>query len=232
MSQRKSRFGEQGINRFIEMVLARLVNADSVQARIQAPLKQLTRGEIDGLSIQMMGFLLRQHLRVTELHFEIGAAAVNLQKVMRRKIELLHPTTGALRLVITPTQLSRFLQAELLNPVSPTVDTHELKLHCTFHPEQQLALHWQGPQAEATGTTFIQPRLAPDRSGMLLEPQGVTGEQPSAASLSTAIALLTSVLSLQDLANQGTHFQIQTLVIEPDRLTVQAAATIEQFPSG
>lgn len=51
MTEERRNFREQAVNRFIEFVLSRLVDAERLQVRIKCNLKQLRRGELDGLSI-------------------------------------------------------------------------------------------------------------------------------------------------------------------------------------
>ena len=64
VTQDKGNFGEQTVNKIIEILLARLLDAERIQVRIKAKLKQLARGEIDAIAIEMSGFLVRRHLRV------------------------------------------------------------------------------------------------------------------------------------------------------------------------
>ncbi|MEB3337013.1 MAG: DUF2993 domain-containing protein [Leptolyngbyaceae bacterium] len=235
MTQKKPKFGEQAVNRFIEMVLARLVKAERLQARIKADFKQLTRGEIDALSILMSGFLLRPHLRVAEFQFEIGGAAVNLQGIMhRRKIELLHPSTGSLQLVITQEQLTHFLRAELLQASEPTQKSQRLEqVDCELQPDEiRFRFQWSRGEEVELGVCTTIPRIEVHSNTVLLDQQGLKEKGVPGELIQAAIAHISSVLSLGDLANQGTTFVLEHLKIEADRVLVKAMAAIDQFPSG
>lgn len=82
MTQGKSKILEEAVNKFIEMVLSRLIDAERLQVRVKANLKDLLAGKLDALTIEIFGFLLQRHLRIAEFQFYIGASAVNLQSVL------------------------------------------------------------------------------------------------------------------------------------------------------
>ncbi|MFB2921261.1 MULTISPECIES: hypothetical protein [Aerosakkonema] len=49
--------------------------------------------------------------------------------------------------------------------------------------------------------------------------------------VNAAVGRLTDILNLSDIANRGTTFHIQQIDIKASKITVQANAYIEQFPS-
>jgi hypothetical protein len=233
--QEKAGFRERAVNKFIEVVLARLVDAEQLKVRIKTNLKQLARGEIDAIAIQMSGFLLQQNLRVADFRFDIGPAAVNVQSAMRRKIELLHPSDGLLHLTITEYQLSHLLQAELLGS-DPRQDGQLEQLeqvNCELRADGAIAFHvkWLHAEELESGTCITIPWIEPNTNTVVLEQQNFEEKEPPASFVNAAIAQVSSILSLIDITNQGTTFQLQQLDIEAGKVTVQAAAHIEQFPS-
>ena len=216
VTQDKGNFGEQTVNKIIEILLGRLLDAERIQVRIKAKLKQLTRGEIDAIAIEMSGFLVRRHLRVAQFQLHIGAVAVNIQNAIRRKIEMLHPSEGWLRMVVTQEQLTSSLIAEL----SPSQ-----QIGCELRGDGAIALSFStGENWVAIYTTEL--RIEPDGNGVVLERSGVEGKEAL-----DAIAHVAHILSLGDLANRGTRFHIQQIDIAAGKATVQATARIEQFPS-
>ena len=216
VTQEKGNFGEQTVNKIIEILLARLLDAERIQVRIKAKLKQLARGEIDAIAIEMSGFLVQRHLRVAQFELHIGAVAVNIQKAIRRQIEMLHPSEGWLRMVVTQEQLTNSLIAEL----SPSQ-----QIECELRGDGAIAFDFS-TEKERVASYTTKPRIESDGNGVVLERSGVEGKEAR-----DAIAHVAHILSLGDLANRGTKFYIQKIDIAAGKATVQATARIEQFPS-
>jgi Cu/Ag efflux protein CusF len=234
VTQEKAKFGEQAVNKIIETILARLVNAERLQVRVRAKLKQLARGEIDGLTIELFGLLLRPDLRVAEFQFDIGHAAVNIRSAMRRKIELLHPSQGSLRLVIHQEQFTNALQAELsrlfngqqreiqFQQVNCEIETRAIRFH----------FNWLNAEEIESGTYITTPQIQAETQTIVLEQYRIEGKEPPAEFVEATIALVKRILSLSEIANRGTTFYVQQIDIAAGKITVQAAAQIDQFPSG
>lgn len=232
MSAQKVKFGEQVVNKFIEMILSRMIDAERLQVRVKTNLKQLGRGELDGLTIEMYGFRLRPHLRVAELGFDIGSAAVNLQSIKRRQIELLHPSVGSLRLVITQEQLTNLLNAQF---VSLPDERHQVRLtqvKCQLTDSSMtFYLDWIGTGEIASGSCTITPQIQVNGSAIALGLGNFAGKEPPAELVNVVLTQVSDILSLKDIANKGTTFIMQQLDIESDKLTVLAASCIEHFPT-
>jgi hypothetical protein len=231
--QERVGFGERTVNKFIELVLSRLVDAERLQARIKTSFKKLSQGELESLAIAMAGFRLRPEFRLAEFNFDIGPSAVNLQSVKKRKIELLHPCEGTIRFVVNQAQLSGSLQAELLAQV-PEVEGSVLEsVQCELRTEGAIAFvfHWLEDKQPQSGTYLVAPGIASDRQDVILEWQGVEGIEPPATWIQAALTHTKAILNLEDIANQGTTFEIQNLGIEGDRILVEMAAHIAHFPT-
>ncbi len=227
MSPEKAKFTERAVNKFIELVLRQLVDANSLQVRIRARLKELMQGRIDGLTIQMSGFLLQPHLRVATFEFDIGAAAINLKRIKQRQIELVEPATGRLQIGITDRQLTDGLNSLLTNTGSEPESSN--RMECAFQADGAIALRWQRNGSEAQ-TCTVRPIITGDGSSVTLAPQE-SSEKLIDPQVEQAIARISTIFSLTDLANQGTIFRIQTIEIVAGQATVQAGAEIQQFPS-
>jgi hypothetical protein len=234
VNQQKTNFREQAVNKFIEFVLSMLVDAESLQVRIKCNLKQLRRGELDALTIQMFNFLMQPNLRVTEFQLDIGAAAVNMQKIIRRKIELLHPSEGKLRVAITQEQLTALLNAELPNSLTnKQQETKFQKVICEFTTDSAIAFnfHWINQGTSESGTCITTPKIDFNNNAIVLIKQSFVNQEPPTEFVNKAIAQVSNILSLNDLANRGTTFNIQQIDIAAGTIIVQANASIEQFPS-
>ncbi|MFB2935220.1 DUF2993 domain-containing protein [Aerosakkonemataceae cyanobacterium BLCC-F154] len=234
MTEERSNFREQAVNRFIEFVLSRLVDAECLRVRIKCNLKQLRRGELDGLSIQMSNLLLRPYLRVAEFQLDIGAAAVNMKSIIRRKIELLHPSEGKLLMAIDREQLTEVLNAELTDSLKEKQQRVQLeKVNCELTEEGAIAFHfhWIFAGKIQSGTYITLPEIEANGQGIFLNKQSFVGAEVPGEFLDLAIAKVNNILSLNDIAQRGTKFDIQQIEIAAGKLTIQANANIEQFPS-
>ncbi|HEY9852051.1 MAG TPA: DUF2993 domain-containing protein [Leptolyngbyaceae cyanobacterium] len=234
MTQGKSKLLEQAVNKFIEMVLSRLIDAERLQVRIKANFKDLLAGKLDALTIEMFGFLLRRHLRVAEFQFDIGASAVNLQSIRRRQIELLHPAEGSVRMAITQEQLTAFLNAELpsLREKRPSeVPLQQVK--CELREGGAIVFHFYWINAEVSHfkTWITLPQIEINGSAVILVRQNIEISEISDEFVNAILAQVSNVLSFSDIANRGTTFSIQQLNNETSQIIVQANAYIEQFPS-
>lgn len=221
---------ERAANKLIEVLIAALVKAEHIQARMKTTLKQLSRGEIDGLLIQMSGFQVRSHLRVETFRFEIGPAAVSIPAVMRRRIELVHPSTGTLEVAIDESSLADFFQAEFTNLSDSELSLRLESVECTFQTGAiTLTCHWTEAGESRSGSYRVVPQILPGQPDLELVVDPISPSLP--AELVTIFThQLNSLLSLSDLANQGTTFQIQHIQVEDRFIRIQADADIDQFP--
>jgi hypothetical protein len=228
----KKRFGERAVNKVIEVILSRMVDAEELQVRVKAALNRLAQGEIEAIAIHIHGYLLHPNLRVESFLFDIGAAAVNIKSAMRRKIELLHPSTGSLHLTLTETQLTNFLMAELQPLSLPELPLTLQHVACQFLAEGMIRLEWQWSDSVAmySGGWSATPEVNSD-DGNVEFTSTAYGEPVPEPWLLPAIAHLQRTFNLSDLANQGTRFQVRTIAIEAEKAVVQADAYIDYVPS-
>ncbi|XWK87289.1 MAG: DUF2993 domain-containing protein [Phormidium sp.] len=234
MNQERINFREQAVNKFIEFVLSRFIDAERLQVRIKSNLKQLKRGELDALTIQMSNFLMQPNLRVAEFQLDIGASAVDMQKIIRRKIELLHPSEGKLRITICQEQLTDALNSELTKLFKDKQQEIKFKqVSCDLTTDGAIAFHFNWISAEKIqfGTCLTTPQIELNNNAIVLIKQSFVGEEVPIEFVNHAIAQVSNILSLNDLANRGTTFNIQKIEIAAGKVTVEANANIAQFPS-
>ncbi|OKH41002.1 hypothetical protein NIES2119_01480 [[Phormidium ambiguum] IAM M-71] len=234
MNQEKLNLREQAVNKFIEFVLSRFIDAERLQVRVKSNLKQLRRGELEALTIQMSNFLMQPNLRVTKFQLDIGASAVNMQNIMQRKIELLHPSEGKLTITIDREQLTNLLNKELKNLFNDEQQEIQVqKVNCDLTENGAIAFifNWIEGEIFKTGTWITTPKIELNNHAVILVKEEFLNLEPPAEFVDRAIAKVSNILSLNDLANRGTSFNIQQIVIAAGKVTVEANATIEQFPS-
>lgn len=182
----------------------------------------------------MSNLLLRPHLRVAEFQLDIGAAAVNMKSIMRRKIELIHPSEGKLLIAIDQEQLTETLNSELADSLKDKQQEVQFQqVNCELKTEGAIAFHfsWISAAKIQSGTYIALPEIEANGEGIFLRKQSFVGEEVPAEFLNLAIAQVNNILSLNDIAQRGTNFDIQQIEIAAGKLTIQANAHIEQFPS-
>jgi hypothetical protein len=237
--QEKSGFGEQAINKIAEVAIAsQLQKADCVEVRIKTDLNKLAQGQLDSLAIAIYGVLLQPNLEAETLQLEIGRVTVKPFKALRGKITLVHPSEGTFRLVINQASFTTALNTEVLHETLRSrgyADKQDARIRCllsdntiTFRTEPI------GNNTEVSQHFVLvaTPEIAPEGQAVLLQPvRYVEGQEPSPEFTSALLARMYELLSLQDFEHKGMLLQIQQLDVSAGKLTLQAAARIEQFPS-
>lgn len=231
MTAEKLNFREQIVNKFIEMILSRMIDAERLQVRVKTNIKQLRHGELEGLTIEMYGFQLRPHLRVAELGFNIGAAAVNLQSIKRRQIELLHPSVGSLCLVITQEQLTNLFNAQLVSALDKQVEQIRIKqINCQLADSKMtFDINLIGA-GKIDQSCTITPKIETNGNALSINQWNVEGQEPPSEFVQAISTQVSDILNLKDISNRGTTFNIQQLDIESGKLTLLADTRIDHFP--
>ncbi|HEY9728908.1 MAG TPA: DUF2993 domain-containing protein [Chroococcales cyanobacterium] len=232
-------FPEQAVNKIVEMAIAsQLQKADGLEVRIKTDLNKLAHGQLDSLAIAIYGVLLQPNLEAETLQLEIGRVTVKPLKALRGKITLVHPSEGTFRLVINEESFITALNTELLKETLRSrgyTDNRDVRIRCllsdntiTFSTEP-IGNNTEVPQHFVLVAT---PEIAPEGQAVLLQQvRYVEGQEPSPEFTSALLARMYELLSLQDFERQGMLLQIQQLDVTQGKLTLDAAAHIEQFPS-
>jgi hypothetical protein len=232
-------FPEQAVNKIVEMAIAsQLQKADGLEVRIKTDLNKLAHGQLDSLAIAIYGVLLQPNLEAEALQLEIGRVTVKPLKALRGKITLVHPSEGTFRLVINEESFITALNTEVLKETLRSrgyTDNRDVRIRCllsdntiTFSTEP-IGNNTEVPQHFVLVAT---PEIAPEGQAVLLQQvRYVEGQEPSPEFTSALLARMYELLSLQDFERQGMLLQIQQLDVTQGKLTLDAAAHIEQFPS-
>ena len=237
--QEKARFTEQTVNKVVEMAIAsQLQKADGLEVRIKTDLNKLRHGQLDSLAIAIYGVLLQPNLEAEILQLQIGRITVKLFSAIRGKIKLVHPSEGTFHLVINEASFTTALNTESFRETLRSrgyADKQDARIGCllsdntiTFSTEP-IGNNTEVPQHFVLVAT---PEIAPEGQAVLLQQvRYVEGQEPSPEFTSALLARMHELLSLQDFERKGMLLQIQQLDVSAGKLTLQAAAHIEQFPS-
>lgn len=246
MNQQDRNIGEQAIDKVAEIAIAsQLDESESLSVTIKTEPIQLAQGEVDTVTIEGQGLVMKQDLRVEELQVHVKDISVNPLSAMFGKIELNGPALGTARAVLTESDINRAFNSEYISGKLRelkvdrdgklvTVDVKSVE--CQLLPSGKIALNAEVLVRETGATEKIYFTAKPqiDAGGWAVSLQDVEypENQEFSPELTAALAAKAGeVLNLQDFELEGMSLRIQQLDVEVGLLRVQAEAKVEQFPS-
>lgn len=245
MTQEKAGLGEQALNKIAEMALAsQLEGAERLEVQIKTDLSKLAHGEVNSIAININGLVMQQDLRVEELQLQINQFAVKPLSALLGKIKLTQPSEGTVRIVCNEDNLTRAFNSESfykrLHQLQGFVEDKRVAIHvhqvkCRLLADGNIAFHSeviQGETGEARAFAFTAtPRIGTDGKKIILQDvHYVNGKEFPPELTAAFVAQVSEVLSMCHFEQKGMSLQIQQLDVTTGKLTLQAAAYIEQFP--
>lgn len=247
MTQEKVGFGEQTINKMAALAIAsQLEQAEQIEVQIKTNIKKLAKGEVDSVAIQIRGLLVQQTLVVEELRLQIGRVMVKPFSALRGKIKLVHPSQGTLFISANEAALNHALNADRWRErtqqdetiVNPARAFQIEQVNCSLSPEGYITFNsnlcWMNTGEIQSYIFAATPEIESSGKGLCLHVRSAqeTLPQETLPELVSALSTrLSKVFGLSDFEQKGTTLQIQQIDVEADKITLQAAAYIEQFPS-
>lgn len=246
MTQEKSGFGEQALNKIAEMALAsQLKEAERIEVQIKTDLSKLAHGEVDSIAININGLVMQQDLGVEELQLQINRVAVKPFSALLGKIQLTQPSEGIARFVINEDNLTRAFNSksfhENMQQMQGFVENKRVAIHvqqvkCCLLADGNIAFNSElniGKTGEAKAFAFTAtPRMRTDGQGIVFQDVHYVEGKELPAELTTAlIAQVSEILSLRNFEQKGMSLRLQQIDVAAGKLTLQAAAYIKQFPS-
>ncbi|NJK74990.1 MAG: DUF2993 domain-containing protein [Microcoleus sp. SU_5_6] len=244
MIQQERNLGEQAIDKVAEIALAsQLDESESLSVTVQSEPIQLAQGEVNAVTIEGQGLVMKQDLRMEELQVHVKDISVNPLSAMFGKIELNGPALGTARAVLKESDINRAFNSEYIGDKlrELKVDragkllTVDIKsVGCKLLPSGRIALEAEVFVRE-TGSTekiYFTAKLQVDAGGwaVSLEDVEYPENQEFSPELTAALAQKASeVLNLRNFELEGMSLRIQQLNVESGLLTVQAEAKVEQF---
>lgn len=238
-------FGEQAVNKVAEMAIAsQMKHPAEIKVQIKTDLNKLARGQLDSMAIAIYGLLLPQDLKTEEFHLHIGQITVKPLSAIRGKIKLVHPSEGTLRFVISAASFTNALNAQVWHdglrsphPTSqgaPDANTTLTPITCLLSERTitfTTALIQNHRQTEQI-VLAVTPEISPEGEAIVFQDvRYVSGEEPFPKFTQALLNRMSQLLNLDDFAKKGMPLQIQQLTIDADKLALDAAAHIQQFPS-
>ncbi len=246
MTQQQGDIGEQALSKAAEVALSsQLDEAESLDVDIRTDPLKLLQGELDSVKIQGEGLVMQKDLRAQELQVRTGSIAINPLSAAFGKIELTRPTEADAHVVLTEQDLERAFNSEFIHDKLQNLDVHVDGQPMTINTKQ-VELHLPGDSKIAlkaeillnkTGETkevsfSAVPRVS--AGGQRLSLEQVQYAEGKDVSPELTAALLESASELLDLGNfelEGMSLRLKGLDVQKGKLTLQAEAQVEQFPS-
>jgi hypothetical protein len=236
--------GEQALGKIAEAGISSQLDAvENLDVSIQTdPLKAIS-GTVDAVTIKGEGMVMQQDLRIEQMELNTGSISINPLSVAFSKIELTHPTEAETHVVLTEADLNRafnsdFIQAKLKNlPITVNgqpsmVDTQQVSFRLPeagkFAFNANLYFHETG-ETQAVAFTAI-PQVADGGQRIALEQIDTAGADVPAELTQALVEQAQVLLDLRNFELEGISLRLHKLDVQLGRLTLQAAATIAQFP--
>jgi len=244
VKQEKAGLGEQTLNKIAEIALAsQLEEVERLEVQIKTDLSKLAHGEVNSIAINLNGLLMQQDLVVEELQLKINRVVVKPLSALFGKIKLTQPSTGTVSIAINEDNLTRAFNTESFHKHlhqiqsgvedKPAIRIKPVKCslladgNIAFSSEQILGKTGEAQPFAFTGT----PRIGTDGKEIVLQNGHYEGKELPPELTAALVTQVSKVLSLRNFEQKGMSLQIQQIDVVAGRLTLQAAAYIEQFPS-
>ncbi len=246
MTQQERNFGEQAIDKVVEIAIAsQLDESKSLSVTVQTEPLQLAKGEVDSVTIEAEGLVMKQDLRMEELQVSVKDISVNPLSAMFGKIELNGPALGTARAVLKESDINRAFNSEYISgklrelkvdrdEKIVTVDVKSVE--CQLLSSGKIALDAEVSVRETGLTEKIyftaKPQIDAGGGAVSLQEVKYPENKEFSPELTAALAAKAGeVLNLRNFELQGMSLRIQQLNVEAGLLTVHAEAKVAQFPT-
>lgn len=241
-----SNVGEQALSKAAEVGLSsQLDEVERLKVEVKTDPLKAVQGELDGVAIEGEGMVMQHDLRVEAMDMQTGSIAINPLAAAFGKIELQQPTEATAHVVLTEQDMNRafnsqYLREKLQNIAVQidgqlvTINTQQVDFQL---PEKgKVRIDAQIAAQETGETQQVSFSAVPevDTNGQRIQLQDVQYTEGKEVSPKLTEALLEKTSELLDLRNfelEGMSLRLQGFDIESGKLTLNAAASVRQFPS-
>lgn len=246
MEQEKGRFGKQAINKIAEIALAsQLGEVEGLEVQINSDLNKLAHGEVDCINIKINGVPIQQDLTIEEFQLEINKVTVKPLSALLGKIKLTKPAEGIVRILINEDSLNRAFNSKSfdkhLRQSQGFADEKQGKFYvqqvqCLLLADGNIAFNSKLILNETQENKLVAftaiPCIENNEEKIVFQNVDYLEGKEIAPELTAAlITQMSEFLSLRKFEQKGMLLRIQQLDVTAGKLTLQATAYIEQFPS-
>lgn len=246
MSQQPG-LGEQALNKAAEIGLSsQLDEVEELDVDIQTDPLKLVQGQVDSVTIEGEGLVMQGDLRVEELDMQMSSVAINPLSAAFGKIELTKPTEASTHVVLIEADINRAFNSEYVrtqlqnqpiqvNGQPMTIDAQHVDFRLPGEGKVSLnatVLLRETGETKQIAFTAV-PRVSANGQTVSLEDVQYGEAEELSPELTKALVDATSeILNLSNFDLEGMTLKVNTLKVEPGKLTLEAQAQVEQIPSG
>jgi hypothetical protein len=238
--------GEQAINKAAEIgIKSQLDEVEALDVDIETDPLKLVSGAVDSVSIKGEGMVMKQDLRIEEMHVETGSVAINPLSVAFGKIELTRPTDAEAIVSLTEGDINRafnsdFVRAKLqnldvhVNGELATVDTQSLQFGLPGDGKISLStdvILQNSNERKRVSFTAV-PKISQAGQQVVLEDvQYADGQELSPELTQALLQQARELLDLRNFELEGMALKLKKLDVQTGKLILQSEAHVNQFPS-
>lgn len=238
--------GKEALNKVAEVgISSQLDEVEELDVNVETDPLKLASGNVDAVAIHGEGMVMQGDLRVEEMTLNTGKIAVNPLSVAFGKIELQHPTNADTHVVLTEADLNRAFNSEFIQDKMKglqitvdgkptTVDTQQVTFRLPGDGKFALGSEIRLPETGETKQVAFTavPQMA--EGGRCIKLEQIEYADGQGLSPEMTDALVKHAQDLLDLRNfelEGMDLRLKGLDVQKGKLTLQAEAHVEQFPS-
>ena len=246
MTKEQAGLHEQALDKAAEIgISSQLDEVENVEVDIKADPFKLMTGEVDAVDIEGKGMVMQQDLRMEKLEMHMGRVGINPMQAAMGQIELTKPADGSAEVVLTEADINRAFNSDYISSMlknmevnidgKPTIiDTQEINF--SLPSDNKVGLNATVLLRDSNETQQIAftavPRVRPNGQGVVLEDVEYAENKELSPELTNA--LLEKSAEILDFSNfdlEGMSLKINRLDVKGGKLTMPAAAHVEQIPS-
>lgn len=238
--------GEQALSKAAEIGLSsQLDEVEKINVDIRTNPLKLVQGELDSVSIEGKGMVMQDDLRTEELKMNIGSVAIDPLRAAFGDIELKRPTDADAHVVLTEPDINRAFNSEFLRDKlqnlqvnvdgkPATIDTQQVKFGLPgdrkFSLNITIRVRETGETKQSAFTAV--PRMREGGNRISLEDvQYSEGKELSPELTQALLDKSSELLDLRNFELEGMSLRLKGLDVQKGKLTLQAQARVEKFPS-
>lgn len=236
---------EQAISEAVEVsLLTQLDQVENIEVDIRTNLLKIIQGKVDSVSISGRGLVIEKDIRLHEMEVYTDKIAINPLNAIVGQIDLNHPVQASVRLILTEQDINHALNSDYIRSKLQPLELDVEGESVTFELQQLSVELPGGCKIKFNGTTLLHEagkirrvsvvgaiRVQDSSQPLVLESFNCT--QGGGISLKLAIALLAKIEELMSLPYfdwDGILFQLKSLAVNRDSLTIHTHVYIKQLP--
>lgn len=245
MNRENSGLEEKALSHLAEIGIShQLDEVEDLKVDVKTDPLNLIQGKADSITIEGEGMVMKKDLRMEEMDLKTRNVSINPLSAACGIIELTETAEASARVVLTEADINRAFNSDYIQPKlqnlqvslngKPLVlDTQEIIF--SLPGERKIALQArmlekQSGQMQNIAFTAV-PCISFDKKSILLEEVEASEDNAFPELTTTLIEQTKDLLNLHNFELEGMNLRLQRLSVDVGKITIFAAAQIEDFPS-